>query len=105
MNVWALQKDNSIKHLLLMLENDLPGWTAWVVSEPDSVDDKAIRLCDSKATSTCVYIYTYGQKQERYGLHLEYPVATDVNYSDTVDMYEDISYSLLLTLLEQHLNA
>ena len=53
----------------------------------------------------CAYIYTYGHEDERYGIHIEYPVENDIEYSDTMDIYENMSYVRLLELLKVHLEV
>ena len=101
MNIWSLEKDNSIKHLLLLLASDLPS-PAYTYCDTSAVDFKAIRLCHPQVPNMCAYIYTYGHADERYGIHLEYPVENDIEYSDTIDIYENMAYTHLLELLKVH---
>lgn len=101
MNIWSLQKDDSIKHLLLLLEDELPA-TAYVISNTSSIDFKAIRLCHSHDENMCSYIYTYGHEQDRYGLHLEYTTETDIEFTNTMEIIENITYSHLIELLKVH---
>ncbi|OIO57739.1 MAG: hypothetical protein COX57_11605 [Alphaproteobacteria bacterium CG_4_10_14_0_2_um_filter_63_37] len=71
-NIWALSKDVAIKHLLLILTERL-GPEGFVLPVPDPDPADAVRLlspCDPRLTA---YLYTYGQEEGRYGLHLEYP--------------------------------
>ena len=101
MNIWSLDKDSSIKHLLLLLANDLPP-QSYAYCDTSAVDHKAIRLCHAKIVNICAYIYTYGHEAERYGIHLEYPVENDIAYSDTIDIHENLVYAQLLELLKVH---
>ena len=101
MNIWSLQKDDSIKHLLLLLENELPA-SAYVICNTSSIDFKSIRLCHSIDTNMCVYIYTYGHEQDRYGVHLEYTTETDIEFTNTMEIIENISYGHLIELLKVH---
>ena len=101
MNIWSLQKDDSIKHLLLLLENELPA-SAYTLSNTSSIDFKAIRLCHSEDANMCVYIYTYGHKHDRYGIHLEYTTETDIEFTNTMEVIENITYRHLIELLKVH---
>lgn len=101
MNIWSLDKHDSIKHLLLLLTGDMPE-QAYTYCDTSGVDHKAIRLCHNDIPNMCVYIYTYGHVEERYGIHLEYPVENDIEYSDTMDIYENIGYTQLKELLKVH---
>ena len=58
-NIWALQKHESIKLLLLLLSEKLrPG--SFIVAENQELDDRAIRLAKIDDPSISAYLYTYG---------------------------------------------
>ena len=100
MNIWALEKDTSIKHLLLLLEQDL-GADAFTLPDAESLHHKSIRLGSTRVLATA-YLYTYGQNTERYGLHLEYPYNQELNSSEQEEMYEDLNYEAVLEILTVH---
>ena len=43
LNIWAFEKDLSIKHLLLLLRDDLPRASYLILDEADT-DSRAVRL-------------------------------------------------------------
>ena len=102
-NIWALAKDISIKHLLLMLRDDF-GSGVFRIIESEPVGDCAIRLANSVQSIVKIYIFTYGQAEGRYGAHIEYPDLRDTAYSDTVDILDDIDYEELRELVEASLD-
>jgi hypothetical protein len=100
MNIWALDKDTSIKHLLLLLEQDI-GIEGITFLDIEQLHYKSIRI-GSKDSQETAYIYSYGQHDQHYGLHLEYPFNREANVSELEDMYEDLSYDGLLEMLKVH---
>jgi hypothetical protein len=102
MNIWALNKDNSIKHLLLMLAHDM-GADAFELIDVESLHPQAVRI-GSHDTDATAYLYTYGQADEHYGLHLEYPGHEDSNISSLEVIHENLNYSRLLDILKDHLD-
>ena len=102
-NIWALNKDDSIKHLLLLLAQTF-GQDAFTLI-PASEDEKAVRLIKTGDHDLSVYIYTYGQIEEHYGVHLEYPDIQETSLSSTLDIYDNVSYETLCGLVESHLNC
>ena len=103
MNIWALNKDDSIRHLLLMLEDELGDDAFCIV---DNVDDdfRATRLVNPVDSCISVYVYTYGQEDERYGAHIEYPDLSETKSSDTLEIYDNLSFLTLVDLLKAELN-
>lgn len=100
-NLWALDKDSTIKHLLLLLRQDM-GPDSFEVLDVNQLNYQSIRL-GAKHTPATVYLYTYGQRKERYGLHLEYPRFEESNVSELEEIYEDLNYDKLLEILNLHL--
>lgn len=100
MNIWALDKDNSIKHLLILLTQEF-GTAAITLLNVDKLHHKAIRIGSPDTTATA-YLYTYGQADQHYGLHLEYPYNEESNISELEEMYEDLCYASLLEMLKVH---
>jgi hypothetical protein len=97
-NIWASKKDISIKHLLLMLAEQFhPGSYEIVESELD--DERAIRLANPVATGAQLYVFTYGQEEGCFGVHIEYPDLQETNYSDTIEIHENISFYSLVNIM------
>lgn len=102
MNIWALDKDTGIKHLLLMLEQEL-GSEALECIVNDDEDPRSIRLTNPQEPKMCVYIFTYGQDADHYGAHIEYPSFEDSNTSDTLELFDNLSFDALLDILKTDL--
>ena len=95
MNIWASKKDISIKHLLLMLAEQFHQGSYEIV-ECAMDDERAIRLANPAATSVQLYIFTYG-------VHIEYPNLQETNYSDTMEIRENVSFERLLSIMTTNL--
>lgn len=100
MNVWALNKDNAIRRLLLTLVG-LFGPEAFAMSERWEKDESAVGLYQPGEEAQLAYIFTYGQDTGRYGLHLEYPGENDLS---TSAMAENVELNHLIELLKAHFN-
>ena len=101
MNIWALKKDESIKLLLLLLSEKLgPG--SFAVADNQELDDRAIRLSKADDPAVCAYLYTYGQEEGYYGVHLELAVPDDVDISNDLEIYERIHFERLADMLCVH---
>jgi hypothetical protein len=102
MNIWALDKDLSIKHLLLLLSECL-GAKSFCISADAELDTMAIRIYKPGEVDMSAYLYTYGQDAERYGVHLEYPPLIETAASKTIEMQEDLDLEQLVAVLQVHL--
>lgn len=98
MNIWALKKDPSIKHLLLLLNDTFRSGAYQVVNNPID-DQRAVRLCNPTISDTVLYIYTYGQQDDHYGLHIEYPNIQEANYYDTLESLENVTFEQLISIM------
>lgn len=101
-NIWSIEKDNSIKVLLLLLTEALGGHN-FNISENCHLDPRSVRLYNIDDYLVSVYIYTYGQSNERYGIHLEFPTFDESDISSSMDIYENIKFEELVELLRTHL--
>lgn len=100
-NIWAIEKDNSIKLLLLLLSEAL-GSDNFYIAENYQLDCRAIRIHRPDDYLISAYLYTYGQNEGRYGMHLEFPFHDEVDISSSMDIYEDISFNNVVDLLKVH---
>jgi hypothetical protein len=102
MNIWALDKDLRIKHLLLLLSDRL-GAQSFAISTEPVVDAMSVRIFKPGEADLSAYLYTHGQDEERYGVHLEYPVITEISLSKSIEMQEGLDFEQLVDLLQMHL--
>ncbi|WP_221796042.1 hypothetical protein [Oceanobacter mangrovi] len=100
-NIWAMAKHQSIRHLLLLLEERLGG--AFLVDQRIETDCRAIYICELQDPSMRAYLYTLGQTDGRYGVHLEYPDSSEAN--QIFDAYENQSLESLVHILAVHLDV
>lgn len=102
-NIFTLQKDVRVKHLLLLLAQTF-GENALHFT-PSEEDSQAIRLLKPGDNTLSIYVYTYGQDNDNYGVHLEYPDLKETSLNNTLDIYENVSYEALCRLIESHLDC
>jgi len=100
-NIWALDKDIAIKHLLLMLDEHFADG-GFRMGDSTELPASAVRLYSPDNPGLSVYLYTHGQNHGRYGIHLEYPRLGESPVSDTVEMLEDVRFDRLVELLAMH---
>lgn len=76
------------------------------VSLVDSVDEdlRAVRLVNPEDPCISVYVYTYGQDEEHYGAHIEYPDLKETKSSDTLEIYDNLGFYPLVELLKTELD-
>jgi hypothetical protein len=48
-------------------------------------------------------VFTYGQKEDCYGVHIEYPNLAETNYSDTLEILENITFDQLVSVMSVNL--
>ena len=104
MNIWALDKDESIKLLLLLLNQQL-GASSFVIDVRQDLDPKAVRLLKADKQGISAYLYTYGQDTDTYGVHLELPVHEERDRSNDMEIYEGISIERLVDILCVHFDV
>ncbi len=101
--VWGLQKDETIKHLLILLFDHF-GEGGLVVNGDEQCHERAISLMHRHDPAVRVYVYTYGHAAGRYGVHVEYPLVAPpfpLNYPVS---FEDVSFEHLAEIIELNLN-
>jgi hypothetical protein len=101
MNIWALEKDESIKLVLLLLTQRLgPG--SFAIAEKQELDPRAIRLAKADEPAISAYLYTYGQEEGAYAVHLELPAHDELDISNVLEIYEGLGFERLLDILCVH---
>ena len=98
-NIWALDKHESIKHLLLMLEHHFAS-NSYVIDTNTPTDPCAIFLCHRNEPGMRAYLYTLGQGVERYGVQLEFPSS-----AIALETYENLTFNYLTEILGVHLDS
>lgn len=98
-NIWAMDKDPRIKHLLLLLAEQLDR-NRLAVDERIGTDKQALYLCDSDDGELRAYLFTLAQRPGQYGVHLEYPQSSAAN--PVFDVFENLSLGALVDLLAIH---
>jgi hypothetical protein len=101
MNIWALDKDVSIKVLLLLL-GDKVCTDKLMLSSRQVLDSRAVRLEKTGDPLISAYLYTYGQDEGKCGVHLEFPVNEESDISSSLDVYENVGIDALADMLRVH---
>lgn len=96
MNIWALDKHQDIRHVLLLLNEQL-GPDAFVIDAATSLDPRAVYLLHGSEAGVRAWMHTLGQGPGRYGVHLEYPNATDTQ--------ENLGLAELVAILSVHFDV
>lgn len=97
MNPWSLVKDRGIKRLLIQLQDRL-GADAFELLPRRSDVAEAVTICKPGEPGLAAFIFTYGQGEDRYGVHLAYPFP-DPSVPESV---EDLTAGRLVELLAMH---
>ncbi|WP_018415166.1 hypothetical protein WKI13_14085 [Teredinibacter turnerae] len=101
MNFFTLDRDPTIKQLLISLDTELSGIDSCVDAD-FATDSKAIFLRHRDNAGMCAYIYTVGQRDNRYGVQLEFPPENGPVLA--METYENIGYNALKDILMVHLD-
>lgn len=104
MNAWALNKHESVKLLVLLLQERL-GVESLALSPHQGLGSQAIRLASADDPGLTAYLYSYGQREGRYGMHLEYPQHDGPDIGSSQDVYEDLSVDALADMLRVHFDV
>ncbi|SFQ22407.1 hypothetical protein SAMN05216229_11421 [Geopseudomonas sagittaria] len=95
-NIWALDKHQDIRHVLLLLTEQL-GPDAFVVDTGSQQDARAVYLLHSSDSHLRIWLNTLGQPPEHYRVYVE---QLD---EDAFDNYESMSLAALVDLLSVEL--
>lgn len=96
MNIWALDRHQDIRHVLLLLHQQL-GPEAFVIDAATPAEPQAIYLQHPGEAGVRAWLHTLGQGPGRYGVHLEYP--------QTSDTRENLSLAELVAILAVHFDV
>ncbi|WP_027854579.1 hypothetical protein [Marinobacterium litorale] len=99
MNIWALDKDQPIRHLLILLEAQL-GTGRFTVDVHSGCDRQAVFIHQPDEPGLRAYLYTLGQAPDRYGVHLEYPAGNAAG--NLLEVMENLPLSMLVETLAVH---
>lgn len=97
MNVWAINKDQSLKILLLELVHRY-GENTLALREREQ-HFQAIELCTLNDPSLSAYIYTFGQNAGLYGIDLKYPIPAH----NIVGENENLNLDQIIEIISTHL--
>lgn len=101
MNIWSLDKQNTIRQLLIRLEDEF-GKDSFHVLDPNDTHELSVRIAPLDKSVT-IYIYCYGQNSGHYGVHLEFPKTVGTPLSQDEEIYEDVSIQRLTDMLSLYL--
>lgn len=96
MNIWALDKHQDIRHVLLLLETQL-GEKAFVIDTETACDPRSVFLRHHSDVGVHAWLHTLGQEPGCYAVHLEYPYA--------VETQENVSLPALVQMLAVHFDV
>lgn len=97
MNVWAIDKDPPLKHLLLELVHRYGENTLALNTQEQHF--QAINLCTLNDPALSAYIYTFGQNAGRYGIDLRYPISAH----NIVGENENLTLDQIIDIISTHL--
>ena len=97
MNVWAINKDNPLKLLLLELVHRYGENTLALNTQEQHY--QAIDLCTPNDSKLSAYIFTFGQSSGRYGIDLRYPISTN----NIVGENENLTLDQIIEIISTHL--
>lgn len=97
MNVWAINKEQRLKVLLIELVHRYGENSILLDNSIQHV--QAIEIFSAQQPKVRAYIYTFGQTVGRYGIDLKYPIAAH----NIVGDYQEQHLEQILSILETHL--
>jgi len=103
-NIWALDKELAIKHLLLVLTANLGGSCVEILDRRDG-DPRAITLCSPDESDIQAYISRHGQDQGKFGIHLAFPERDDISPTDTEIICDNVPLERAIEMLGIHFDA
>lgn len=98
-NIWAIEKHQRIRQALVLLATHL-GESHFIVDTDTQAADTGIYLRHKDDAKYRAYLYTTGQDENRYGLHLEFPDTQST--IAPMETYENITLRSLVDILSVH---
>ena len=97
MNVWAINKDITLKLLLLELVHRYGENTLSLKTQENHF--QVIDLCTLNDPALSAYIYTFGQNVGCYGIDLRYPISAH----NIVGENENLTLDQIIEIISTHL--
>ena len=102
-NLWNLEKDPAIKAVLILLQHEV-GPNQFMLLDQEKLNEKAVRVISGKsANEPSAYIYNYAQRENRYGLDLEFPFLIETHADDQTIRLNDLSMEEVVEKVKEHL--
>jgi hypothetical protein len=102
MNIWALPKVTELRLLLLTLDQRIDiARLSFLDDEVADPNHQELNITDSSHDGLSAYLYTYGQPEGCYGLHLHYPIQL-TGLSSPYNPLEALSLEKTVELLCMH---
>ena len=96
MNIWAINKDLSIKLFLIELVNCYGENTFSLLENPDQF--KAVEVYLSNYPNLSAYIYTFAQPVDKYAIDVKYPFPEN----NIIGENENLSLEQLISVCDIH---
>ena len=102
-NIWSLDKDPSIKAILIMLQHEV-GPNGFMLLNAHILNEKAVRIIfPPTQKELSAYIYCYAQREGCYGLDLEFPYLIETSADDQTIRLNDLSAEEVVEKVIDHL--
>ncbi len=102
-NIWTLNKDPSIKSLLILLQHEIGPENFSLLNESE-LNEKAVRIIyPPTQVYLSAYIYSYAQAENHYGVDLEFPYLISAYADDQSIRLENLSAEQVLQKVIAHL--
>lgn len=102
-NLWTLDKHPSIRAILIMLQHEV-GPEGFMLLDEEDLNEKAVRIITPyNQRELAVYIYSYAQREERYGLDLEFPYLIETRADDQTIRLNDLTALEVVEKTMEHL--
>lgn len=101
MNIWAADKTDDIKTMLINLASELEHGQ-FCIDLSDQWGKTGVYISRKDAPDLRAYVYTTGQDAKCFGIDLEYPSQNNPN--NLLQSHENVTYAFLKDVLCTHLN-
>ncbi len=102
-NIWGLEKDPALKAILILLQHEV-GPNKFALLDSEVLNEKAVRIINPKnQQELSAYLYNYAQREDRYGLDLEFPYLIETRADDQTIRMNDLTDNEAITKIIEHL--